>query len=53
VEWRRPGLVARNLTWESVKGERKPQNAGTMLSFAFSEHIKKINEKARRRVEKF
>ncbi|HEX3525125.1 MAG TPA: hypothetical protein VHT52_23930, partial [Stellaceae bacterium] len=42
VEWRRPGLVARNLTWESVKGERKPQNAGTMLSFAFSEHIKKI-----------
>jgi hypothetical protein len=53
VEWRRAGLVARNLTWDSVKGERPPQNPGTMLSFAFSEHIRKINAKARVRQERF
>jgi hypothetical protein len=53
IEWRRPMLVARNLTWESVKGERKPQNAGTLLSFAFSEHIQAINRKAQIRREKF
>ena len=47
VEWRRPGLVARNLTWDSVKGERPPQNVGTMLSFAFTEHFRKINKQSR------
>ncbi|HEX3524854.1 MAG TPA: hypothetical protein VHT52_22550 [Stellaceae bacterium] len=46
TEWRRAGLIARKLTWDSVKGERPPQNAGTLLSFAFSEHIRKINQKA-------
>jgi hypothetical protein len=53
VEWKRPGLVARNLTWDSVKGERPPANPGTLLSFAFSEHIAAINRRARVRQEKF
>jgi hypothetical protein len=53
VEWRRPGLIARNLTWDSVKGDPPPQNAGTVLSFAFSEHIRRINQQAGRRKEVF
>jgi hypothetical protein len=53
VEWRRPSLVARGVSWASVKGERPPQNAGTLLSFAFSEHIAAINRKAYIRREKF
>jgi hypothetical protein len=55
TEWRRAGLIARKLTWDSVKGERPPQNAGTVLSFAFSEHLRKINQKAnvKARAEKF
>jgi hypothetical protein len=53
IEWRRPGLIARNLTWDSVKGDPPPQNAGTVLSFAFSEHIRRINQQAGRRKEVF
>lgn len=53
VEWRRPGLVARNLTWESVKGDSPPGDMGTMLSFAFSQHIAMINRKAHTHKEKF
>jgi hypothetical protein len=53
VEWRRPGLIARNLTWDSVKGDRPPQDPGTMLSFAFSQKMAEINRKARQRHEKF
>ena len=53
IEWRRAGLIARNLTWDSVKGERPPQNPGTMLSFAFSQKMAEINRKARQRHEKF
>lgn len=53
VEWRRPGLVARGLTWDSVKGERPPQDIGTVLSFAFSQHMQAINRKSRERREKF
>jgi hypothetical protein len=53
IEWRRPMLVARNLSWDSVKGGRPPQNMGTMLSFAFSEHLAAINRKAHIRREKF
>ena len=55
TEWRRAGLIARKLTWDSVKGDRPPQDAGTVLSFAFSEHIRKINQKASSRsmTEKF
>ena len=53
VEWRRPGLVARNLTWDSVKGDRPPADPGTILSFAFSQHMAFINRKSRIRPEKF
>ena len=53
IEWRRAGLIARNLTFDNVKGERPPQDAGTVLSFAFSEHFRKINAKARERREVF
>ena len=53
IEWRRPMLVARNLTWDSVKGEAPPQDMGTVLSFAFSQHMANINRKARSHREKF
>jgi len=53
IEWRRAGLVARGLTWDSVKGDRPQQDMGTMLSFAFSQHMQMMNRKARERREKF
>jgi hypothetical protein len=53
IEWRRAGLIQQGETWDRVKGERPPQNAGTVLNFAFTEHIRKINQKANRRAEKF
>jgi hypothetical protein len=53
VEWRRPMLVARGMTWDSVKGDRPPQNMGTMLSFAFSQKIAEMNRKSRVRPERF
>jgi hypothetical protein len=53
IDMRRDALIARNLTWQSVKGERPPANAGTVLSFAFSEHIRRINQQAGRRKEVF
>jgi hypothetical protein len=52
IEWRRAGLIARNLTWESVH-ERPPANPGSVLSFAFSQHMRNINRKATRRQERF
>jgi len=53
IEWRRPGLVANNITWESVKGDRPPQDMSTMLSFAFRQHMAEINRKAQRHTERF
>jgi hypothetical protein len=53
IEWRRPGLVAKGMTWDSVKGERPPQNPATMLSFAFSQKMAEINKKARERKQQF
>ena len=53
IEWKRPGLVARNYTWDRINGGRPPQNIGTMLSFAFSQHIASINKKSRERKEQF
>jgi len=53
IEWRRPMLVARNLTWDSIKGPLPPQDASTVLSHAFSSHWAMINKKARVRQEKF
>lgn len=47
IEWRRPGLVARNLTWSSVH-EKPPQgDIGTVLSFAFSQKMQQIYAKAK------
>jgi hypothetical protein len=53
VEWRRPGLVARGLTWDSVMGERPPPDPATMLSWAFSQKMAEINRKARERKQVF
>jgi hypothetical protein len=53
VEWKRPNLVARQMTFDSVKGDRPTQNVGTMLSFAFSQKIAQINQKSRLRKEPF
>jgi hypothetical protein len=53
VEWVRPGLVARNLTWDSVKGERPPADAGTLLSFAFSEFFQNMEKRRRENRMKF
>jgi hypothetical protein len=53
IEWRRPGLVARNLTWDSVKGAPPPKDTATVLSFAFSQHMAMINRKARTHKERF
>jgi len=53
VEWRRPMLVARGYTWESINEDTPPHNPGTILSWAFSQHMRKVNLKARERREKF
>ena len=53
IEWRRMGLVARNMSWDSVHGDRPPANLESMLSFANSQHWAMINRKARERKEKF
>jgi hypothetical protein len=53
VEWKRPGLVGRNLTWESVKGERPPQNPGTVLSYAFTEFFQTLNRRQREHRQRF
>lgn len=53
MEWRRPALVARNYTWDSVKGERPPQNAGTVLSYAFTEFFQGLNRRQRTHREVF
>ena len=53
LEWVRPRLVARNMTWDSVKGERPPQNAGTVLSFAFTEFFQTLNRRQREHRERF
>lgn len=52
VEWKRAGLVARRLTWESVQAQPK-QDVGTVLSFAFSQHMEGIARKSRERRERF
>jgi hypothetical protein len=53
VEWVRPRLVANNVTWDSVKGTRPPANAGTVLSFAFSEFFQQLNQRQRAHRERF
>lgn len=54
IKWRRDGLLARGLTWESVHAEPPKQgDPGAILSFAFSQHFRKINQQARSRREQF
>lgn len=53
TEWRRPALVARNYTWDSVKGERPPANAGTVLSYAFSSFFQDLNRRQREHKPRF
>lgn len=53
VKQRRDMLVARGISWESVKGERPPADPATVLSFAISEHWSRINRKANVRREPF
>ena len=52
IEWKRAGLIARGLTWDSVH-EKPPADPGSVLSFAFSQHMQGINRRARERREKF
>lgn len=52
IKHKRDGLIARGLTWAAVN--EKPQlGAHNVLSFAFSEHFRKMHQKAARRSEQF
>jgi len=53
IEWRRPALVARNLTFDSARGERPPQDAGTLLSYAFSDFFMGLNRRQREHRQRF
>lgn len=53
MEWRRPGLVARNHTYDSVKGERPPANVGTVLSYAFTDFFQGLSRRQREHRERF
>lgn len=45
VEWQRAPMVSRNITYDRVKGERPPQNPGTMLSYAMSDFFANLNKR--------
>lgn len=47
IEWQRVPLVARNMTWDAVRGERPPQNAGSVLSQAYTEFWQGLNRRRR------
>ena len=47
VEWQRPGLVARNYTYDAVRGERPAQNAGSVLSQAYTDFWQGLNRRRR------
>ena len=53
VEWRRAGLIARGLTWDSVKGDRPPQTMSDMASHAFERFFVNLNRRQRQHVERF
>ncbi|HEX3523960.1 MAG TPA: hypothetical protein VHT52_17970 [Stellaceae bacterium] len=53
IEWIRPGLVARNMTWASVNEGRPPGDIGTVLSYAFSQATQRMYANSRRRPERF
>lgn len=45
VEWRRPTLIAQRHSYDRIKGERPPQNPGTLLSYAFSDFMGRLNQR--------
>jgi hypothetical protein len=49
----RDNLVARHLTWDSVKGERPPQTMSDMASHAFERFFTTLNKRQREHVERF
>jgi hypothetical protein len=57
VDTVRPGLVARNLTWERVHAENEPIDPHKRLSFAisqaYSDKVRAMNQKAQKREERF
>jgi hypothetical protein len=53
VEYQRPRLTARNMTWDSVKGQRPPQTISDVSSQAFKDFFVQLNRRQRQRVEKF
>lgn len=53
MEWLRTPLVARDMTWDRVKGERPPATPGTVLSFAFTEFFQNLNRRQRPTRERF
>jgi hypothetical protein len=53
IEWIRPGLVARNLTWASVNEAPPKGDIGTVLSYAFSQATQKMYARGRQRKETF
>ena len=53
LEWRRPGLVNRGLTWDSVHGDRPKTDAGGLLSYAFSDFFRGLNQRQRQHRERF
>jgi hypothetical protein len=53
VDGRRDNLVARNLTWDSVKGKRPPQTVSDTASHAFKEFFITLNKRRREHAERF
>ena len=52
VEYTRPRLVARNMTWQSVH-EKPPSDTGSLLSYAFSSFFQDLNARQRAHRERF
>ena len=53
VDALRPRLVARNMTWESVKGDRPPQTISDLSSHAFREFFTNLNRRQREHRQRF
>ena len=49
----RTGLVARNVTWESVKGDREPQTPSDVFEHAFRNFFQTLNRRQREHRERF
>ena len=49
TKWIRDGLIARKLTWESVNVPPKHGTPQDVLSFAFSQHMQAMHQRAQRR----